>query len=89
MDDRNTYILGNINQHNVVIACLPESQYRINNAAIIMTNIKRTSLAIRVSLIVGISDGVLSKADIRLGDSVVRIRVIQCDLRKVLRDGQF
>ncbi|KAJ5475840.1 hypothetical protein N7475_001569 [Penicillium sp. IBT 31633x] len=34
-DDRNTYVLGNINQHNVVIACLPIEQYGTNNAAIV------------------------------------------------------
>jgi ankyrin repeat protein/nucleoside phosphorylase len=88
-DDRNTYILGNITQHNVVIACLPENQYGTNNAAIVMTNMKRTFPAIRASLMVGIGGGVPSKADVRLGDVVVGTRVMQCDLGKVLGDGQF
>ncbi|KAK4869494.1 hypothetical protein LT330_005876 [Penicillium expansum] len=87
--DRNTYILGNINRHSVVIACLPEGQYGTNNAAIVMTNMKRTFTAIRVCLMVGIGGGVPSKADIRLGDIVVGTRVMQCDLGKILRDGQL
>jgi nucleoside phosphorylase len=75
VDDRNTYVLGNINQHNIVIACLPTEQYGTTNAAIVMTNMKRTFLAIRACLMVGISGGVPSKTDIRLGDIVVGIRV--------------
>jgi nucleoside phosphorylase len=88
-DDRNTYILGKINRHNVVIACLPEGQYGTNNAAIVMTNMKRTFPAIRACLMVGIGGGVPSKADVRLGDIVVGTRVMQCDLGKTLRDGQL
>ncbi|KAL4744446.1 hypothetical protein BDW72DRAFT_188508, partial [Aspergillus terricola var. indicus] len=38
-EDSNTYILGSIAQHNVVIACLPADQYGTNNAANIMSNI--------------------------------------------------
>lgn len=37
---------------------------------------------------IGIGGGVPSKADIRLGDIVVRTRVIQCDLGKIVGDGQ-
>ncbi|KAK9847080.1 hypothetical protein MYU51_020478, partial [Penicillium brevicompactum] len=88
-DDRNTYILGDINRHNVVIACLPEGQYGTNNAAIVMTNMKRTFPAIRACLMVGIGGGVPSKADVRLGDIVVGTRVMQCDLGKTLGDGQL
>ncbi|KGO70684.1 Nucleoside phosphorylase [Penicillium italicum] len=88
-DDRNTYVLGNINRHNVVIACLPEGQYGTNNAAIVMTNAKRTFPAIRACLMVGIGGGVPSRADVRLGDIVVGTRVMQCDLGKILGDGQL
>ncbi|KAJ5922830.1 hypothetical protein N7516_010533 [Penicillium verrucosum] len=88
-EDRNTYVLGNMNQHNVVIACLPTEQYGTNNAAIVMTNMKRTFPAIRACLMVGIGGGVPSKADVRLGDIVVGTRVMQCDLGKVLGDGQL
>ncbi|KAJ5907499.1 hypothetical protein N7495_000181 [Penicillium taxi] len=86
-DDRNTYILGNINQHNIVIACLPTEQYGTNNAAIVMTNMKRTFPAIRACLMVGVGGGVPSKADVRLGDIVVGTRVMQYDLGKVLGSG--
>jgi nucleoside phosphorylase len=88
-DDRNTYILGNINQHNVVIACLPTEQYGTNNAAIVLMNMKRTFPTICACLMVGIGGGVPSKADVRLGDIVVGTRVMQCDLGKILSDGQF
>ncbi|CAG7949620.1 unnamed protein product [Penicillium salamii] len=88
-DDRNTYVLGDISRHNVVIACLPEGQYGTNNAAIVMTNMKRTFPAIRACLMVGIGGGVPSKADVRLGDIVVGTRVMQCGLGKTLGDGQL
>ncbi|KAK9860016.1 hypothetical protein MYU51_010205 [Penicillium brevicompactum] len=87
--DNNNYILGSINQHNVVIACLPEGQYGTNNAAIVMTNMKRTFPEIRACLMVGIGGGVPRKADIRLGDVVVGTRVMQCDLGKLIGDGQL
>lgn len=38
-DDGNTYVLGNIKQHNVVVACLPHGQYGTNNAAIVTQRI--------------------------------------------------
>ncbi|CAG8267859.1 unnamed protein product [Penicillium salamii] len=89
VDDRNAYVLGNIKEHNVVIACLPTEQYGTNNAAIVMTNLQRTFPAIRACLMVGIGGGVPTKADVRLGDIVVGTRVMQCDLGKVLADGQL
>ncbi|RHZ57220.1 uncharacterized protein CDV56_100992 [Aspergillus thermomutatus] len=88
-DDNNTYVLGSIKRHNIVIACLPADQYGINNAANVMTNIKRTFSAIRVGLMVGIGGGVPSKVDVRLGDVVIGTRVMQYDLGKVIGDGQF
>ncbi|KAL5041989.1 nucleoside phosphorylase domain-containing protein [Aspergillus fruticulosus] len=88
-DDSNTYTLGSIAQHNVVIACLPADQYGTNNAANIMTNMKRTFPCIRAGLIVGIGGGVPGKADVRLGDIVVGTRVMQYDLGKLVGDGQL
>ncbi|CAG8106371.1 unnamed protein product [Penicillium salamii] len=88
-DDRNTYVLGDIYRHNVVITCLPDGQYGTNNAAILITNMKRTFPQIRACLMVGIGGGVPSKADIRLGDIVVGTRVIQYDLRKAFRDREL
>ncbi|KAJ5377952.1 uncharacterized protein N7496_005361 [Penicillium cataractarum] len=88
-DDSNTYKLGRIKQHNVVIACLPAHQYGTNNAANVVTNLKRTFPSIRAGLMVGIGGGVPSKADIRLGDVVVGTRVMQYDLGKLLGDGRM
>ncbi|KAJ5316914.1 hypothetical protein N7508_001422 [Penicillium antarcticum] len=87
--DDNNYILGSIARHNVVIACLPEGQYGTNNAAIIMTNMKRTFPAIRACLMVGIGGGVPGNTDVRLGDVVVGTRVMQYDLGKLIGDGQL
>lgn len=88
-DDSNTYVLGTINQQNVVITCLPEGQYGTNNAAIVATNMLRTFPRIRTCLMVGIGGGVPSRADLRLGDVVVGTRVMQCDLGKVIEDGRL
>ncbi|GIC93698.1 Pfs, NACHT and Ankyrin domain protein [Aspergillus udagawae] len=88
-EDSNTYVLGSIKQHNIVIACLPAAQYGTNNAANIITNMKRTFSAIRAGLLVGIGGGVPSKADVRLGDVVVGTRVMQYDLGKVVGNGQL
>jgi myo-inositol-hexaphosphate 3-phosphohydrolase len=43
--DSNTYKLGRIKQHNVVIASLPAHQYGMNNVANVVTNLKRTFLS--------------------------------------------
>jgi hypothetical protein len=75
-EDSNTYILRRIKQHNVIIMCLLVAQYRINNAVNVIINIKQTFSAICAGLLVRISSGMLSKADVHLGDVVIRIRVI-------------
>jgi nucleoside phosphorylase len=88
--DNNTYKLGRIKQHNVVIACLPSNQYGNVNAANVVTNLTRTFPSIRAGLLVGIGGGVPSKAnDIRLGDIVVGSRVVQYDLGKTVGDGEL
>lgn len=86
-NDSNTYTLGSISQHNVVIACLPE--YGTNNAANVLVHLIRTFTSIRFSFMVGIGGGAPSKADIRLGDIVVGNRVMQHDLGKLVGDGQI
>ncbi|CAI7601305.1 unnamed protein product [Penicillium pancosmium] len=88
--DNNTYKLGRIKQHNVVIACLPSDQYGNVNAANVVTNLTGTFPSIRAGLMVGIGGGVPSKAnDIRLGDVVVGSRVVQYDLGKTVGDGEL
>ncbi|KAJ3481732.1 hypothetical protein NLG97_g7751 [Lecanicillium saksenae] len=89
LSDDNTYVLGNIGKHNIVIAGLPSEQYGTNNAAIVVTSLRRTFPMIRVGLMVGIGGGVPSMADIRLGDVVVGSRVIQHDLGRTIADGQL
>ncbi|KAH7000854.1 Pfs, NACHT and ankyrin domain protein [Ilyonectria destructans] len=86
-NDSNTYTLGSIEYHNLVIACLPT--YGTNNAANVLTHLVRTFPSIRVGLMVGIGGGVPSKADIRLGDVVVGTRVMQYDLGKIVGDGRI
>ncbi|KAK7428983.1 hypothetical protein QQZ08_004495 [Neonectria magnoliae] len=86
--DDNTYVLGHINQHNIVMACLP-GQYGTNNAAIVATNLKRSFPSIRATLMVDIGGGSPSTVDLCLGDIVVGTRVMQYDMGKVVEDGRF
>ncbi|KAK2056329.1 hypothetical protein LY76DRAFT_467626, partial [Colletotrichum caudatum] len=89
-NDSNTYSLGSIQGHNVVIACLPNAQYGTNNAANVLTNLRRTFPAVSLGLMVGIGGGAPSMtADVRLGDIVVGTRVMQYDLGKTVEDGQI
>ncbi|KAJ5201210.1 hypothetical protein N7449_006013 [Penicillium cf. viridicatum] len=94
--DQNNYILGNIGEHNIVLACLPGGAYGIVSAATVAIQLLSSFHSIRFGLMVGIGGGIpSSKADIRLGDIVVSQPadtsggVIQYDLGKVLSDGQF
>jgi nucleoside phosphorylase len=71
--DDNTYILGRVGKHNVVVAALPLGQMGTNSAAQVASHMLRTFTAIKVGLMVGIGGGVPRppKYDIRLGDIVV------------------
>jgi nucleoside phosphorylase len=86
--DDNIYVLGRIDQHNVVMTCLP-GQYGTNNAAIVATNLKRSFPSIRATLMVGIGGGSPTQADLYLGDVVVGTRVIQYDMGKMTAGGLF
>lgn len=88
LGDGNQYVLGRVGQHNVVMACLP-GQYRTANATTVATNLKRSFPNVRATLMVGIGGGSPSQADIRLGDIVVGTRVVEYDLGKAVRNGQF
>jgi nucleoside phosphorylase len=94
--DQNTYILGSIGQHNIVIASLPSGAYGNTSAATVGMQLLSSFHAIRIGFMVGIGGGVPSSiADIRLGDVVVSQPtdtsggVIQYDLGKALSDGHF
>lgn len=84
--DPNTYVLGTIKHHNVVIICLP----RIGpvKAASASAHLTRTFPGLQLVLVVGIGGGVPSLSnDIRLGDIVVGTRIMPYDLSKAARDG--
>ena len=72
LNDTNTYTLGKINNHNVVIACLLSGLYGTSSAANVATNMLGSFPNVRIGLMVGISGGALTlDSDIRLGDIVV------------------
>jgi nucleoside phosphorylase len=95
--DTNTYTLGRIGKHHVVIACLPGGQYGNTSATTVANNMIRTfSRSLRIGLMVGIGGGIPSPAhDIRLGDIVISYPqgtcggVIQYDMGKVVTGGEF
>ncbi|KAF3385173.1 Nephrocystin-3 [Penicillium rolfsii] len=95
-NDRNTYILGNIGEHNVVITGLPSGAYGNTSATSVGMQLQSSFSAVRIVLMVGIGGGVPSNfADIRLGDIVVSQPsglfggVVQYDLGKVSSGGNF
>ncbi|RAK88849.1 purine and uridine phosphorylase, partial [Aspergillus costaricaensis CBS 115574] len=70
--DPNTYVLGSLSGHNVVLASLPKGSQGIASAATVAIHLVRTFPAIEHRLLVGIGGGIPSKDnDIRLGDVVV------------------
>ncbi|KAJ5735904.1 uncharacterized protein N7483_001029 [Penicillium malachiteum] len=95
--DTNTYILGRVGKHHVVIACLPGGQYGTTSATAVANDMIRTfSKSLRVGLMVGIGGGIPSAThDIRLGDIVISYPqgtcggVIQYDMGKVVTGGEF
>jgi nucleoside phosphorylase len=92
-NDHNTYTLGAIGKHNIVVACLPKGKIGTNSAATVATQMIDTFPSIRVGLMVGIGGGVLPK--VRLGDVVVSTPVdhypgvVQWDIGKAEKDGTF
>ena len=73
-NDTNTYTLGRIGQHNVVLACLPSGTTGISAAATAARDLLRSFPRVRFSLMVGVGGGAPSndsRQDIRLGDVMV------------------
>jgi nucleoside phosphorylase len=94
--DNNDYTLGQIGEHNVVIAGLPLGRYGTTNAAIVARDMARTFPNIRFGLMVGIGGGAPSEGhDIRLGDIVVGIsgngknELLQYDFGKTIQNRKF
>lgn len=70
--DTNSYTLGRIAKHNVVMTVLPMGEYGVGSTASVITNVLNTFPNIKVGLMVGIGGGApTSKNDIRLGDVIV------------------
>ncbi|KAN0086979.1 hypothetical protein V8E54_000667 [Elaphomyces granulatus] len=95
-NDQNTYVLGKIHDHNVVIACLPSGIYGTTSATTVANQMLFTFRSIRFGLMVGIGGGVPTKeADIRLGDVVVSKPtgdfggVVQYDFGKTVGQDDF
>jgi nucleoside phosphorylase len=96
VNDNNTYILGRIAKHNVVIAALPHSQYGLVSAATVARDLARSFPNVRIGIMVGIGGGAPSpKNDIRLGDVVVSSPghgsggVFQYDYGKTIQGSRF
>jgi nucleoside phosphorylase len=74
--DSNAYILGEIGEHKIVLACLPAGRTGVHSAAAVVENMRRTFSSLRFGLLVGIGGGVPNLAngvDIRLGDIAVSV----------------
>lgn len=89
--DQNTYTLGSIGRHNIVIACLPT--YGSTSASVVAIRMVATFPSLKVGLMVGIGGGIPPM--VRLGDVVVSVPenehpgVIQWDMGKEEAGGRF
>jgi nucleoside phosphorylase len=95
-NDHNTYTLGRIGEHNVVVTCLPSGVYGTTSATTVASQMLSTFRSIRFGLMVGIGGGAPSKeSDIRLGDVVVSNPttrfggVVQYDYGETVKDGHL
>ncbi|KAI0200861.1 hypothetical protein F4808DRAFT_460373 [Astrocystis sublimbata] len=92
-NDDNTYILGSISDHNIVITCLPAGKIGLVSAATVATHMTHAFPSIKFGLMVGIGGGI--PPQVRLGDVVVGIPtgqypgVVQWDLGKEEKGGEF
>ncbi|KAL6801754.1 ankyrin repeat-containing domain protein [Trichoderma sp. SZMC 28012] len=87
--DTNSYTLGAIGKHNVVVVCLPEGEIGTNSAASVIMQLVTTFPSIKFGLLVGIGGGIPPR--VRLGDIVVSTPVgeypgvVQWDLGKATK----
>jgi nucleoside phosphorylase len=92
-NDHNTYSLGSIGDHNIVIACLPKGKYGNNSSATVAARMVGTFPSIKFGLMVGIGGGIPPM--VRLGDVVVSTPVdqypgvVQYDFGKMEDGGNF
>lgn len=95
-NDNNSYALGKIGGHNVVIAVLPKWEYGTTTAATVARDMVHSFSNVRIGLMVGVGGGAPSpRHDIRLGDIVVGSRsgetggVYQYDYGKAIQEQDF
>ncbi|RYP59079.1 hypothetical protein DL769_008695 [Monosporascus sp. CRB-8-3] len=92
-NDPNTYTLGSIGKHNIVIACLPKGRIGTIPAATVAARMISTFPSVKFGLMVGIGGGIPPK--VRLGDVVVGVPVsqfpgvVQWDSGKAKEGGSF
>jgi nucleoside phosphorylase len=93
LNDHNTYTLGSVGKHNVVVACLPKGKLGNNTSATVAAWMISTFPSIKFGLMVGIGGGIPPK--VRLGDVVVSTPVdqfpgvVQWDFGKAGHGGNF
>lgn len=93
VNDPNTYTLGAVGKHNIVIACLPKGKTGTNTAATVTTWMISTFQSIKFGLMVGIGGGV--PPTVRLGDVVISTPVgqfpgvVQWDIGKANQGSKF
>lgn len=93
--DTNDYILGKMGGHNVVVTCLPSTQYGTSAAAALGTKLYLSFPMVQFALVVGMAGGVPIEEDIRLGDVVVGVPsgaqpgIIQYDFGKDMAEDCF
>lgn len=95
-NDDNSYALGRVGQHNVVMAVLPDGEYGTAAAATVAKDMLHSFPNVRIGLMVGIGGGAPSERhDIRLGDVVVSSPcnghggVFQYDFGKTIQNQTF
>ncbi|KAL4966408.1 5'-methylthioadenosine/S-adenosylhomocysteine nucleosidase [Aspergillus stella-maris] len=93
--ETNSYCLGSIGRHNVVIVCPPSGRYGTNAAADCVGRMMEKFPSVKYGFLVGIAGGVpTDKDDIRLGDVVISQPqglhggAIQHDLQKIGAGGK-
>ncbi|KAM0322092.1 hypothetical protein ACHAQA_009721 [Verticillium albo-atrum] len=95
--DNNSYVLGSVGRHNVVIAVLPDAEYGTTSAATVARDMLHSFPNVRIGLMVGIGGGAprLPEHDVRLGDVVVSSAaggnggVLQYDFGKTIQNQSF
>lgn len=94
--DSNSYTLGEMIGHKVVIAVLPDGEYGLSSATAVLKDMVHTFANLKVVLMVGVGGGApTAKNDIRLGDVIVSSPsngtggIYQYDYGKLIQNHRF